>query len=291
MNTLTRSVLTTTFTLIAAITNAQSYNVTADTLVDSITKDNLVTAGSTGNKTQAQKVLRKLSYGVPPGIEGVPGEEEEISADDIMQQDYPLSLFLRETLQEAETRDLGPRLAFYERQVVKVIQRGDRPNEEAVRLVLNRSVDVVQNIIKWAGLNSEMIQQYLNQYYAQNFEIALGYANNPPAREEQVFPRAKVGIFVARMLYQNHGGMISDSAKAIILVKLLGYLGQDLNSDLQRRTTIYSVPLRKIINIQQEDEAYHEILASLKAKQEPSSPALASLRTQIGQILKSLPNN
>ena len=244
MNTLVRSLIFGTFTLVAAFTQAQGIaesgqNFDGPKFIESLRKDELQTTsnGAVVPSTRTNRVMRQLSQGLPPSREGIPGFDEEAPADDLIQQGYPTNILIRRTIEEAERKPMGRRIMFYELQAQRIIENsGDKANEEATRLVLNRSVDLVQNVIRWAGRNSEMVAQFVAQFYAQNYEIALAYTNSPPPTYvDQTFPRAKVGIYYSRMLFSNHGALISDSAKAIILIKLVGYLGQDINSDLLRR--------------------------------------------------------
>ena len=299
MNTLVRSLITGSLTLISAFTSAQGtyesrQNFDGPKFIESLRQDELQTTsgGAVVPNTRGQRVLRQLSHGIPPSREGIPGYDEDPSADDLIQQGYPTNILIRRAMDEAERKPMGRRIMFYELQAQRIIENsGEKANEEATRLVLNRSVDVVQNIIRWAGRNSEMVAQFTAQFYSQNYEIALAYTNTPPTYVEQVFPRAKVGIYYSRMLFSNHGALISDSAKAIMLVKLLGYLGQDLNSDLRRRNDDYRYALLDILNIQKSDEQYASILNSLAARQEPRSGDIVGLRSQISRILMSLPKN
>ena len=299
MNTLIRSVLTTSLTLISAFTWAQGIeqsgqNFDGPKFVEELRKDELkveATGGLAPTKHD-QRVLRSLSHGIPPSREGIPGMDEEPQGDDLIQAGYPTNILIRRTMEQAERLPIGRRIMFYETQAARIIQNsGEKVNEEATRLVLNRTVDVVQNIIRWAGYNSEMVAQFVAQFYQQGYEVSLAYLNNPPSYVDATFPRAKVGIYYSRMMFSNHGALISDSAKAIMLVKLLGYLGQDLNSDLRRRSNEYRYSLLDIMNIQKEDDQYRSIVESLSRREEPRSSDLAGLRSQVSRLLRGLPNN
>jgi hypothetical protein len=300
MNTLVKSFTSGLLTLVSAFTWAQGITESGQEFdgpkfIETLRADELQTTqrGDLVPNTRTHRVMRQLSQGIPPSREGIPGYDEEPSADDLVQQGYPTNILIRRTVEEAMRKPMGRRIMFYETQAQRIIENsGEKANEEATRLVLNRSVDTVQNIIRWAGRNSEMVAQFLAQFYVQNYEIALAYTNSPPPTYvDQAFPRAKVGIFYSRMLFSNHGALISDSAKAIMLIKLIGYLGQDLNSDLRRRNDEYRYALLDIVNIQKSDDQYQSILNSLAAKQEPRSSDVAGLRSQISRILMSLPKN
>lgn len=284
----------TVLTLFTAMTTwAQTAQISdGDALVANLRKNELQMTDARAIKpnTRSEQVLRKLSLGIPPSREGIPGSEAEPDPSDLIQSGYPTSVLIRRTIEQAERKSLGAQIMFYEQQAARIIQNsGELANEEATRLVLNRSIDIVQNIIKWAGLNSEMVAQFAAQFYLQSYHVALAYLNNPPSYVDDVFPRAKVGIYFSRVIFSNHGALITDSAKAIMLVKLLGYLGQDLNSDLRRRNNEYRYALLDILNLQKDDEQYQNILNSLAAKQEPRSSDLAGLRSQVSRILMSLP--
>ena len=300
MNTLVRSLIFGTFTLVAAFTQAQGTAESGQSFdgpkfIESLTKDQLETTpeGAIRLKNPSVRLMRQLSHGLPPSREGIPGFDEEASADDLIQQGYPTNILIRRTIEDAERKPMGRRIMYYELQAQRIIENsGEKSNEEATRLVLNRSVDVVQNVIRWAGLNSEMVAQFVAQFYAQNYDLALAYTNSPPpSYVDQTFPRAKVGIYYSRMLFSNHGALISDSAKAIMLIKLVGYLGQDLNSDLRRRNDDYRYALLDILNIQKYDDQYQSILTALANRQETRSSDIAGLRSQISRFFMSLPKN
>lgn len=271
----------------AATTMAQSSD-----LVASLKQDELKTApsGAILPTTKDGKVLRSLSIGVPPSHEGIPGQETEPDVSDLLNVHYKTSTMIQRAMSDAQRKPVGPRIQFYEQKAAKIIQNsGELPTETAVRIVLNRSIDVVQTTIKSAGNNSELIANIVANFYKSSFEVALGYANNPPNYVDADFPRAQVGIYWARFLWSHQAGLTSDSFKAITLIKLLGYLGQDLNSDIRRRATDYREALVDIYDIQQNEMAYQNIIDSLERKEEPKSSDVAGLRVRVNQMLTLLP--
>ncbi len=277
-------VLSIIFTAAAAMAQGQD-------LVGSLKQDELKSApnGAILPASANDKVLRSLSIGVPPSSEGIPGQESEPSASDLLNTRYNTSTLIRRALVDAQRKPVGPRIQFYEQKAAQIIKNsGQLPDEQATRIVLNRAIDVVQTTLKSAGNNSELIANIVAQFYKNSFEIALAYVNNPPNSMEGFFPRAEVGIYFARFLWSNQAGLTSDSLKAITLIKLLGYLGQDLNSDLQRRKTLYREALVDIYDIQNNETAYSNIMDSLKNQQEPRSSDVAGLRVRVNNMLELL---
>jgi hypothetical protein len=279
-----------------AVGGSTGYTAEGLKLVEDLVRDELVVNHSSGgqdlpgNQDRSTRILERLRYGVPPSRFGVPGRESEPNDDDLMEQQYPLNVFLRESLDEAKSlKSIGSRIGFFEGKVADIFSSKGTLNDEAPKLVLNRTVDMVQNVIKWIGRNSELSQQFLVQYYVQGFNVALAYSQNPPYRAEGGFSRADVGIFYSRVIFKNQAGLISNTANGVMLIKLLGYLGQDLNSDLLRREKEYSLPLKKIRALQKRDPNYQRILSSLASNTEPRDSDLAGLRRQISNLFDSLP--
>jgi hypothetical protein len=299
MNTLVKSVMTVSLTLISAFTWAQSSEQQTEVKFDGAKfvaelRKNELQIDDAGKviPTHDEKVLRKLSQGIPPSREGIPGREEDANSDDLIEDGYPTDILIRKTMKQAQEMPMGKRILFYETQTARIlVSSGEKNNEQATRVVLNRTVDVVQNMIRWAGDNPALIAQFIDKLYEQSYEVALAYLNNPPVKADGSYPRAQVGVYYARVLFSNHAVLVKDSAKAIMLVKLLGYLGQDLNSDpLFRRSKEYRYSLLDILDIQKEDVSYQNIINSLANHDEPRPSDMASLRTKIAQVLMGLPN-
>lgn len=212
------------------------------------------------NPTAEQQVLRSLSFGVAPSFEGIPGKEEEPSNEDLRNREFNLSQIITRTL----TRANHTGLQHYEQAAARIMaNQENNPMEIAPRLVINRAVDVVKGIVQWSGQNPDLIRQWLTQFYRFNFQMALMYINNPTHTVSETFPRAKVGIDYAGLLWKFQAGLSSDTAKGILLVKIVQYLKQDLNMDTSRRNPKYVTAYQDILALQEDSIAYRNVIESL----------------------------
>ena len=128
--------------------------------------------------------------------------------------------------------------------------------------------------------------------YVYNFELAqkfaslqrkLIYHGGPSVDPLQpTHPIADFGRMYNLLMRKFIAGLTTDQAKAVILMKSMGYLGWDLNLDL-RRTGFRSL-VADIYYMQTEDPSYLAVLEKLQRKQPVTPDELAALSAAVGQI-------
>ncbi|MNT82123.1 hypothetical protein D3C72_2218070 [compost metagenome] len=70
----------------------------------------------------------------------------------------------------------------------------------------------------------------------------------------------------------------------MILVKLVGFLGQDLNNDLRRRTDGLREAIADIYDIQNNNASYRRIVAAFSANQQPNASDVTALRVKVYKV-------
>lgn len=224
-----------------------------------------------------------------------PGHQEVTNDDDLQTRAQPMSDSLKRALLRAKLdMTIGERLRFFEREATRLFrQAAQNPQELASRLVLNRSVDVVSNLVRWSDQNPELIAQSLVQFYTLNFQLALAYANNPTHSINENFPQAAVGISYATLLWKQQAGLTQETSKAILLLKIMQYLKLDLNSDTSRRE--YAFAYQDLNAIEEDSIYYQNIMQSLQGIKESltqgqalkgvSSRDVVGLRSELERVL------
>ncbi|MFS4458378.1 hypothetical protein [Bdellovibrio sp. HCB2-146] len=223
------------------------------------------------------------------------GQLDSPDPSSVIESAYTTTTLIQRALEDAKTLPLGPRIRHFEDAVAKIVRKsGQNPFEEPVRLTLQRSKSVGDLTLKVAGYNSELIAQWAANFYRTSFELALAYANNPCKIRtyQSTFASgnfsetsiAQYGFYYSSLLWRNQANIVSDSAKAVILVKLVGFLGQDLNNDLRRRTDGMREALADIYDIQNNDGAYRRIIASFSRNQQPNTSDVTALRVKVYKV-------
>ncbi|HWU43072.1 MAG TPA: hypothetical protein VN132_06530 [Bdellovibrio sp.] len=220
---------------------------------------------------------------------------------DVLDTAYSTSTLLTKALEESRELPLGERIKFFRESVASILKKsGKDPLEEPVRLTLTRARDMMDSAIKIAGENPELIAQWSANFYKTAFELAVGFANNPTviltkdssaetANYLKKTSIAQFGYYFSTMLWRYQANLTSDSSKAYILVRMLGYLGQDFNNDLRRRENNFKEILADIYKIQSRDVAYSKIIHSFSLEEAPQSPDVAALRVKVYRVWSGIP--
>lgn len=268
--------------------------------------------------SEERKVLLGLSKWSPPTQEGIPGTHALPDPKELVKTAYTPARMIERALENVSTLPMGERVLAFETWSKRIIERsGANPAEQAVRITLNRAVDISNGIIKVlvhdksvsegksvgevASRVYELAASYLVNFYVANFQLALSYANNPCILTAQGLTDvseslsqvslAEFGRVYSTLLFRFSNSLaMSDTAKAIMLIKLTGYLGWDFNLDLRRREDGLKEILADIYLLQTEDPTYDNILSGLKNRIPPTQSALAQLRSKINLILIRVPD-
>ncbi|MCM2322453.1 MAG: hypothetical protein NDJ90_04245 [Oligoflexia bacterium] len=216
---------------------------------------------------------------------------------------YTAAELIAVALEEKDTFPFEERIEFLKEQAGRIIEvSGDRPTELLLRLTLGRSVDVTSHVLPIAGRNSAYVTRLLANFLRENFELAAGFGNNPMAVSSRFksggrtdtaeFLRkvsiAEYGRVYATLLWRYSQDLSSDSSKAVLLMRLLGYLGWDFNADLRRRERPIAQTIVDIYSLQH-GELYQRILGTMRDGREPAQEDVAQLRRRTYTILERIP--
>jgi hypothetical protein len=244
------------------------------------------------------------------GIPGARGEGREMPIDDLLARAYRSVDLIEMILEERKTYALGPRLLYMENGIREVMKlSGTRGDEEALRDCLNRGLDIISLVLPVTGAAPAASAQWATNFYRSVMVLAAGLQNNGRqrilkirsddsknpdedfAQAENVvsgLTSAKYGQVYANLLYRFSTTPGTRAAKAILLMRLLAYLGHDLNKDLARREQGISRTVADISRLQNEP-IYKDIIAAFRRGVSPTSAQLATLRSRTFTILSKLP--
>lgn len=235
--------------------------------------------------------------------DGIPGDD--LAYDDmadLLDGAYSSIDLIETALSERLTSDYGQRIRDLEALSIEIVQQsGSKPSEKLLRYTLNRARNVVTSILPTVGKNTAELSRLLANFYRQNFELAASFVNNNQTAlsafdQEQVseidldfdyMHMTEFGRTYALLMWDYTTTLTSSNAKAIILMKLAGFLGHDLYSDLRRRSKPVKQVIADIYRLQQ-SSLYKGILRSLKNRQEPADRQLDQLRSNLFNIITKL---
>ncbi len=318
---LTLGLLMGTFSQAQVINNqAQTQNVTVNVIVkprnaaetlrsleSQILTDNQVgdLLGTNRQSVPVSDIQLYTKINIPAAIssEGLPSayDNKPIDSDELINSAYSSPELITKALDERVDYAMGERLDHFERQSIRIINvSANRKNEEFMRIALNRGVDLVHHILPSYGKNTDEAARHLANFYKQNFEFAASMANNSASMESILSGQiemstytktrsiAEFGRMYSNLLWRYSDGLSSQSSKAILLMRLIGYLGWDLNMDLKRNSKPIAKLIADVYELQH-SKTYADILKSLKANKEPAAPAVSNLRYKVYKILEEVP--
>ncbi len=240
--------------------------------------------------------------------DGIPeASKDSNNVEDILPRAYNTVQLLKIVLEERTSYPLGPRLRFMESGIRNALKSSaDKNTEESMRETLNRALDIISIVLPISGNTPGASAQWATNFYRSVIELAIGLQNNDMERiisiskvkdleDEAVhvpgMTSAKFGQIYSNLLYRFSTSIGTRAAKAALLMRLIGYLGHDLNEDLNRRDPGISETLADIYRLQNDpiDRIYEEILQEFRRGRSPSRQQLARLRSKVYGILAKLP--
>lgn len=210
------------------------------------------------------------------GIDGL-DSQLDVYAKDILNLGLTPMEMIEETLRDIHRdQDIGPRIPLFEVRALQIIEaskkRGIVNGELLMRLTLARCVDLAHHIIPTGSKNAQGLAVVVSSIYEECFKFAWSLANTNQVLktlatatgqvssnlEANELPQAIYGqMFAAMMIKYSRNLGLSDSAKSFFVMRLLGYLGWDLNSDYMRRT--FRPAIVRIAQLQK-DQVYNDII-------------------------------
>jgi hypothetical protein len=260
-------------------------------------------AATSNNRPNVKDVLEQIAVGTAPTREGLPTQYGQPDETELLAQKESTIEQIKNALIESKKLAVGARIDFYSNAAATiVVDSGSRPTEAAARITLNRAVDVVNGTIAVSGANETMVASWLANLLEKSFVLAAAYVNNPacvvtshkvsslqPEDCLQTLPIAKIGYDISQLLWRSHASLVSNSAKAIVIIKMLQYLAYDLNNDPRRSEDDFVSIYKKIRKIQVVNQNYKNIVASLAASQEPDTRDLSAISVAVDNIYTAIP--
>lgn len=296
-NNLIKSLIATT--LLTASLSAKAYQVETLELPESVNSQ--VT-----QRDFTREVLQKLRLTAPPGQEGIEHSE-------LPQKPVPTlsrtSFVIENTLSAVKGLPMGGKIQKFESAIADVIKAsGQNPVELTARITLNRAMDLMQTVMPIAGVpttndaegSEDEVARFAANFYTEAFTLSLAYSNNKytlgsilsfnEIYENTMF-QANYGFTLANLIFrfsQNAG--IDTSAKAVMLIKAIGYLGWDIMADVRHfRVDGFREILVEIYKLQKEDPDMKSILESLNAGFKPNESNIKRLRGKVFGLLQKMP--
>jgi hypothetical protein len=231
--------------------------------------------------------------------EGLPSPQSEQDISDLKDSAYTTVELIKRALQGGATLPTGQKIEHFANATKSIVEKsGQNAYEEASRITLNRANDIVDLTLRILGVNSDLVANYVSGFYVKSLQIAAAYANNPSIIIDQrrsvaptltkITTRAQLGIYYSQFLWTHQSNLTSDSSKGVILIKLLDYLFDDLNLDLQRREPILKQTLVDIDDLKKNNLSYRRILWAIDKNQEPNNLDVRQLRGKVETILSNL---
>ena len=263
---------------------------------------------------QAKRPARPVSdlelvarLGVKPPIsnEGIPSlARPEVPVGVMPGVDRAVEL-IEPALKERRDLPMGERIDFLSEKAAEIIQfSGQVDPEILMRLTLNRSVDLINHVAPIAGRNPPYLARLFANHLVKTFHRAASYGNNNVGVTSEVFSTSKnTGAIGRQISLADFGRVHAESvlrfaqdptfppeARAIVLMRLLGYLGWDFNTDLLRREPPLARTITEIYRLQHSD-LYRRILGAIADGQindRTFGPDVAKLLNATAVIVESL---
>lgn len=210
---------------------------------------------------------------------------------------YSTATLIEMAIDQAQVLPLGSRIPHYRQMAINIVEKSStRPNEEIIRMTLNRANDVIDAILPVMGQNPSLVAQWTANFYEENLKLAKMFANNG-TRFQRGFSSsigsssqasiAEYGRIYSTLLWRFSTSLTSQTSKAILLMKLISYLGYDVNLDPARDSNSLKEVLADVVRLQQTNTNYQRILGEIDHNVEPTTVNL--LRSDIYYILQKLP--
>lgn len=256
--------------------------------------DSVMAVGSAPD--YSKEVLERIRLKPAPGTEGTEQTELRNPAPQV----YSTATVITKALEDSQMLPMGEKIEHFEKAVKKVLATsGTRRHEIVARMTLNRAVDTMNTVLPIAGNNPEEVARFAANFYTEAFKLALSFTANQFHLQSIItfdeFYKNNLyiidyGRMMATLMYRfSMNANLSDSAKSVMLIKSLGYLGWDMQLDLRSREQSVRELLADIYSIQKEDRNLKNILVSIDSGYEPKTADVNKLRGRVFRILEQLP--
>lgn len=239
-----------------------------------------------------------------PSNVGIPALVFTAISDDVMDDAFSSAEHIEESLRQRLNYKMGDRIGFLQRRAAAIIQSSkERSPEFLLRLTLNRSVDVINHVRGIIGRNADYVAARMAKFLVDGFVQSATYGNSQVGLVSQLTQGLTDGAPYARtvsiadygrvfaseqMLTLAQDPGITVGAQAMVLMRLLGYLGWDFNADLLRRERPLAQTIVQVYQLQH-SPAYRRILSAFASSQEPEADDVAFLLDETSRLLDIIP--
>jgi len=230
-------------------------------------------------------------------LQGMSNNKQDLNH--LIEGAYTAVDLIKEVLEESMEYRMGERIPFLLERIPEIIQSsGDRSGEMLLRFTLYRCQDLMGQLLSISGYNYEEIGRWASNFIKEHLKLAAGLGNNnfaitsifyqeTPNPKVQIIHTAEYGRIYSQVLWDFSTGLTSNASKAVMLMKLLNFLGRDLNNDLRRRETPIAQSIRDVFRAQHGPE-YQRVLQQLKLGLNPTDSMLAALRSKVERVRMNL---
>lgn len=247
----------------------------------------------------------------PPSDDGIPiGNIPRHVSDEFPNGAYQgkriVQLILK-SIDKCRDEKVGQRIVCYEGKIGTIIAvSGERIDQRLLRFTLNRAVDVVHHFLPFAGRNSDAIADLTVNFYENMLYLGAAFINNDKQfcsnldslyqvttqDTAQMILDIQVAdfgrIFLDQLYDLSRNSNLSQRARAVVLMRALGYLGWDLASDLKFREPAVAEAMIDVYELQA-SPTYERLLASITNDKEPVIADVNAFKNQIFKIKSALP--
>ncbi len=194
----------------------------------------------------------------------------------------------------------GDRVQFLHERAKEIVSKSEGKSEELLlRLTLKRTMKIGQGIVTIMGKNNHENLRWLSNFYKDGYEMASSLTNGNYSlistlqdvgeydSKASYLTSAEFGRRHALRVWNYTTGLSSDATKAVLLVKLVSYLGLDLKNDLRRREEGIAKSIADVYHLQK-SRTYKNVITSLKNNMIPARADIAKLRRTIHTIIQKM---
>jgi hypothetical protein len=201
-----------------------------------------------------------------------------------------------------EGGSLGQRIVYFREKSREIIRvSGTRIDEQLLRITVNRGVDIIDNMLAISGQNSDEISRWAANFYKANFKLAAMYYNSKFTLESASKPEHSVealiqsrqmapaafGYHFATYVLSFSTNFTTPSAKAVMMIQALNYLGYDLSHDLRSSEREVAMSIEDVAKLQN-GRLVESVLNSLRLGEPVDNQVERDLRGQVHNAMEKL---
>lgn len=226
----------------------------------------------------------------------------DLELGELIDEAYDSVDLINKALNDRLEYQYAGRISFLHEKSLDIIEKSEvRTDEALLRISLRRTGQIGREVLTIMGKNNEENLRWLSHFYKNGFESAARLINanymlvgdlqylDEYDSSKRYLTSAEFGRMEALRLWEYTSGLESDASKAILLVRLVSYLGTDLKNDLRRREAGIAKSLADIYYLQK-SASYKKVVRSIQAGVIPERDDVAKLRRSIYTLIMEFNN-